>query len=86
MSVDRERLDKCIAKAIAELGELCDAVQIFVSYPVDGNTGTLHTGSGNWLARYGQVKEWLIKEEYRMHLEVDDQVDAEAEDNDELAE
>jgi hypothetical protein len=47
----------------ARLAEHFDAVQIFVTRPSEDGTVTCQWGSGNWYARYGQVKAWVIGEE-----------------------
>lgn len=66
--ISRERVDK----AIAGLGEHFDHIQIFVSKlasPDDAEGQKIysyHAGNGNWLGRYGQVREWLIYEEERI--------------------
>jgi hypothetical protein len=48
-----------------ELMKKFDTVQIFCSrHEVDtGGTVNCHTGQGNFFARYGHVKQWVIKEE-----------------------
>lgn len=46
----------------AQIGERWDNVQIFVSRNTgeeEGRTVTLTRGTGNWLARYGQIRLWL---------------------------
>ena len=42
-----------------------DAVQLFATKhdPAGGGTIVLHYGEGNWYARYGQVKEWVVRRE-----------------------
>lgn len=56
-------IDECLNK----LAEHYDCVQIFASrHDVDDNekkTLGSDRGKGNWFARYGQVKEWVIREE-----------------------
>ncbi len=52
-----------VRKAVSELGEHFDSVQIFCTRHESGeHEGTLKftLGEGNWFARYGQVREWLI--------------------------
>ena len=59
---DRERLKK----SLRELCEHFDSVQILCTRYTggdDGGTVNLSMGAGNWFARYGQMKEWLIREE-----------------------
>ena len=43
-----------------------DSIQIFVTRHDSSNDGgTLHveSGTGNWYARYGQVKDWIARQE-----------------------
>lgn len=42
-----------------------DSVQVFCTRRLDkdGNTRTVAIGDGNWYARYGQVREWVLMEE-----------------------
>lgn len=41
-----------------------DAVMVFASmFEPDGNTSYWALGDGNWCARFGQVKEWVVREE-----------------------
>lgn len=58
--------DKLLAIVInksAHLAEHFDTVQIFCTKQRGKNTFTFDTGSGNWYARYGQVREWSLKQE-----------------------
>ena len=55
-----------VQQALLVLGEHFDAVQIFVTRNTgeeDGNTVSLAMGAGNWFARYGHVREWIIKKD-----------------------
>lgn len=55
-----------LKKAIHDLGEHFEAVQIFVSTHQPAEVGgTVHAcvGVGNWYARYGQIREWVIRTE-----------------------
>jgi hypothetical protein len=57
---------EAIKKHASELGEYYDAVSIFVSQHEEGEErGTVHlnSGCGNYFARVGHVRDWLIKEE-----------------------
>lgn len=61
---DRERNVAILRKACEQLGETFDTVQIFVTRHEAGEhdgTINIHYGSGNWFARYGQVKNWMIR-------------------------
>lgn len=67
---DRRKRDvELIDGYIDQLGEHFDTVQIFVTRhmpaELDG-TITVNRGAGNWCARYGQVREWLIYEEEKI--------------------
>lgn len=49
---------------LEQLGEHFDSVQIFATRHEHGTldgTVTVQLGTGNWYARYGQIHEWLIK-------------------------
>ncbi len=60
---DMQLLDK----AIESLGEHFETVQIFCTRNSDDNNGTINAarGTGNWLARFGQVRLWIVGEEER---------------------
>jgi hypothetical protein len=51
--------------AAQNLGEHFEAVHIFASRdePEEGGTVRYSYGLGNWFARYGQVREWILREE-----------------------
>jgi hypothetical protein len=55
-------------KAIETVGEHWDTVHIFVTRHDDAKKETTkgYRGTGNWFARYGQIREWVAKEEERM--------------------
>lgn len=71
-----EDADLDIVKKFATLlAEHFDTVQVFVTKEVDeqdkveGGPGTVNIqfGLGNWFARYGQARTWLVKQdEYTM--------------------
>jgi len=63
-------LDRVIAAA-ESLGEHFDTVHIFVTRYESQNEGTtnIHRGIGNFYARYGQIKEWLTREEEQARIE-----------------
>ncbi len=74
MSAEQQKQDDAlIEQALKLLSEHFDAVLIFVSRHEPGELdGTLKMsrGAGNFYARYGQAKEWVIMEEegMREHL------------------
>lgn len=62
-----------VKKAVANLREFFDGVQIFANrFEMDGNSETtsVQYGDGNFFSRYGQVKEWVIKTEQGIKLSV----------------
>lgn len=62
MSPDEKDPMFCMVRKCAEeLIEHCDTVQIFVTNHRDDGTQSINHGLGNWYARYGQVSEWIIK-------------------------
>lgn len=57
---------KRVQTAVDLLGEHFDTVQVFVTRhePAEaGGTETVNLGCGNWYARYGQVVEWIVKQD-----------------------
>jgi len=58
--VDIERINE----ALRVLGEHFDTVHIFATrVEDDGKTFRFQKGAGNWFARFGQVKCWVILSE-----------------------
>ncbi len=57
---DRERL----TKAVSQLGEYFDTVQIFCTRHDHGGTIDCTDGSGNWHARRGQISQWMIQQDH----------------------
>lgn len=66
---------KLVEDAATKLADHFENVHIFVNrhYPSDGGTLRYEQGRGNWFARYGQVREWLLREEEtsRIHARAD---------------
>jgi hypothetical protein len=57
--------EKRVREAAEALGEHFDAVIIFATrYESELASGTIRVshGTGNWYARYGQVREWIVRE------------------------
>jgi hypothetical protein len=54
-----------LTKHVNDLSEFFDSVHIFCSRHESNDTGTINAnrGAGNWFARYGQIKEWILKQE-----------------------
>lgn len=62
-----------LAKAVELLGEHFDAVSIFCSRhepECEDGTVTVTDGCGNWHARFGQVREWLVRQDERARASV----------------
>ena len=49
-----------VKKAAQDLAEHFDSVHIFATRAEDDSTVTVSWGCGNWFARYGQIRTWLI--------------------------
>lgn len=67
MSAEDQEMQR-VKDACNVLIEHFDTVQIFVTrYAPEEDCGTVNInyGAGNWFARYGQVCEWLVKQEAR---------------------
>ena len=56
---------KMLGSHVSRLCEHFDTVQIFVTRHQGGSSMTANRGGGNWYARFGQVRQWLIQEEER---------------------
>lgn len=72
----KSRMYKKIAKAVEDLADDFDSVQIFLTKHVKINklhedTESYHYGCGNKFASYGQIKTWIKSEEkaYEMMME-----------------
>lgn len=60
-----------VMQHVEALGEHFEMVHIFCSRhsPTDKPpTMAVNRGSGNWFARYGQIKEWVLYEDERIKL------------------
>lgn len=61
---DEDRDVKLLSDAANQLGEHFDAVHIFASRheaETEDGTVTVNSGVGNWHARIGQIKAWIIR-------------------------
>lgn len=55
--------DRLVREAVQKISEHVDAVTVFVTKKREnGNDGTwrMAFGAGNYYARYGQIKQWVI--------------------------
>lgn len=73
-----------IEKVVGQLMEHFDTVQVFAtrhdtSDKAVGGTLSFNVGRGNWYARMGHIREWIIKEDARVaaqtHREVNEEDD-----------
>lgn len=60
---DKDQELEVVKQHVAQLSEHFDSVQIFCTRHVNNDVGTVHIhyGAGNFFARYGQIKSWLLK-------------------------
>jgi hypothetical protein len=67
MNLTSEEAFELLRKHVAQLSEHFESVHVFVSVHDGDHKGTfaLDYGSGNFYARYGQVKEWIEKNDER---------------------
>ena len=71
-----EDADRIVREFVARVSEHVDSVQVFINKKRDdGKSGTwkMGFGAGNWYARYGQVREWLIIEDEAIRMEAHDE-------------
>lgn len=52
-----------VKAALERLGPQFDAVHIFATRYEQQETVTVSMGTGNWFARYGQIRSWLLRED-----------------------
>jgi hypothetical protein len=65
-----DEMDRLMEQMIDRLIEHCDAVTVFVQKRNGPDTEGKTMGRGNYWARVGQIKDWLLREEERAKLEV----------------
>lgn len=73
-----EDYHRMLEEALSKLSEHFDTIQIFATTHNGDDNGTSHhnIGTGNWYARYGQVKCWVKTVEA---LDVEEAVNGEEE-------
>jgi hypothetical protein len=54
---------KRVTEALEVLSEHFETTHIFCTRYEDGGTIGIQKGTGNWFARYGQIREFLLKED-----------------------
>ena len=66
----QERDLKELQRHAVQLTEHWDVVQIITSrFNADGGTSNGAWGAGNWYARYGMLKAWVVREEEQFRIE-----------------
>lgn len=69
----KQKQFKILTENCNRLMEHFDSVHIFASAEhVDGSI-SVHIGKGNWYTRFGQIKEWIIREEQRCRNDLEDE-------------
>lgn len=65
---DPDELREMVDRHVNALSEHFDTVQIYVTRQEGEKDQTrgINRGAGNWFARFGQVREWVVYEEERM--------------------
>jgi hypothetical protein len=68
---DTDEGQAAVGEALNLLSRHYDCATIFVSRydPTESNTHSGWRGFGNWFARFGQIREWLIKREAIARIE-----------------
>lgn len=66
-----QEIERITDRYLAEIGEYVDAVQVLLSYPQPGGelTHSFATGRGNFYARVGLARDFLIRDRARMEGE-----------------
>lgn len=65
MTEMNDDLDR-VQNALNVLSEHFDSVHIFASRhepEIEDGTISVQKGVGNWFARYGQISEWMVKQD-----------------------
>lgn len=73
---DEDRDKGLLRKHVEQLGEYFDSVTILCTRhepEVEDGTINISDGCGNWFARFGQVREWLIRSEERTRKMIRDE-------------
>lgn len=70
MATQKEADEQRVKEAVDLLSEHFDNVQIFCnSYKSGGMTSVFAKGHGNWFARIGQIRYWLIRDDEDTRME-----------------
>jgi 5'(3')-deoxyribonucleotidase len=66
---DYDRSVEMIDKHVRELGEHFDSVQIMITTKHNDSTRCFQRGCGDWYARFGNAKAWVVREEEILRIE-----------------
>lgn len=64
-----ETVQKMAVEFLQSVIEHADSVQVLITFSENGVTRSYENGRGNWFARYGQMRQWVIKEEEKFRIE-----------------
>ncbi len=70
---DAEKDAALLQKHVDQLMEQFDSVVLFTTRHEQAQsegTVNLWCGAGNWFARYGQVREWLVRQEEQARINI----------------
>lgn len=78
---ERDRDMEILRRASVQLMEHFETVQIFVTRDngPEGETMAANYGGGNWYARSGQIREWIVQQDVRAAENIKRQDEAEGE-------
>lgn len=63
MSDQADEEVRIVERHVAQLGEHFQSVRIIATRHQDGNTITVTSGSGNWYAQVGSVRDWVTQQD-----------------------
>lgn len=63
--LSRDEMQVIVDRHCHQLIEHFDAVQILVSLPDEGGTGSIYSGRGNWYARQGMAQDFVKQDQAR---------------------
>lgn len=62
---------KFLQAEVNKLSARFDSVQIIATRQDGDNTVAIYAGFGNWFAREGSVREWVLKQEHSTRLQTE---------------
>lgn len=64
------REEQILEEMVEKLGEHFDTVRIFATTAENAEAAAYTTGTGNFYAQMGQIREWLIMQEERAKVKI----------------